>query len=155
MILDAKVWLFCGIWNWSTIMVILGWQLWFVGFSWTTHCRWLERVRSSKCGVPGGKRYRNYEKKKKHTSYFFSTFSDDHASTTPKRFIKTQKNFFFYYKHCLLCRHQLLEIPLQRVQTGAVVDGLGMFFFIWDLDYLTSFFYNFKGRFALFHIWKL
>ena len=30
---------------------------------------------------------------KKHN--LFSTFSDDHASTTPKRFIKTQKNFFF------------------------------------------------------------
>ena len=70
MILDAKVSLFCGISKWSTIMVILGWQLWFVGFSWTTHCRWLERVRSSKCGVPGGKRYRNYGEK--HN--LFSTF---------------------------------------------------------------------------------
>ena len=30
---------------------------------------------------------------KKHN--LFSTFSDDHASTTPKRFIKTQENFFF------------------------------------------------------------
>jgi len=32
-------------------------------------------------------------------------------------------------KFGVLCRHQLLEIPLQRVQTGAVVDGLRQ----WDV----------------------